>query len=144
VNEIVCNAIRARHLLRFIYEGYERIIEPHIHGVNSANHEMVSGWLVGGWTATRAEEGWRNYLVSEMHDVHALADQFPQPRVGYRPAGRAYRQVFCRIEGAAADSAVEDRQRALGDRPTDERAEAPRSPSAEPSRGEDDRRSDAP
>jgi hypothetical protein len=52
MNDLICDAIRSRHLLRFIYDGYERVIEPHSHGINPANHEVVSGWLVGGWTKT--------------------------------------------------------------------------------------------
>ena len=30
MNALVCDAIRSRRLLRFIYEGYERIVEPHV------------------------------------------------------------------------------------------------------------------
>lgn len=29
MHALICDAIRARRLLRFVYEGYERIIEPH-------------------------------------------------------------------------------------------------------------------
>jgi hypothetical protein len=105
MHAIICDAIRARRLIRFIYEGYERIVEPHVHGINSANHEMLSGWLVGGWSESRPEPGWRNYLVRDMHDVHALADRFDGPRPKYNPFDPQVRQVFCRLEpvGAAAD-----------------------------------------
>lgn len=107
MHAIICDAIRAKRLLRFIYEGYERIVEPHLHGINSANHEMLSGWLVGGWSESRPEPGWRNYLVSDMHDVHALADRFDGPRPKYNPFDPHVRQVFCRLEpiGAAAHEA---------------------------------------
>ena len=66
---------------------------------------MLSGWLVGGWSESRPEPGWRNYLVRDMHDVHALADRFDGPRPKYNPFDPQVRQVFCRLEpvGAAAD-----------------------------------------
>ena len=102
MHAIICDAIRAKRLLRFIYEGYERIVEPHIHGINGANHEMLSGWLVGGWSESRPEPGWRNYLVSDMHDVHALADGFDGPRPKYNPFDPQVRQVFCRLEPVVA------------------------------------------
>lgn len=98
MHTIICDAIRAKRLIRFIYEGYERVVEPHIHGINSANHEMLSGWLVGGWSGSKAEPGWRNYLVKDMHDVHALADGFDRPRARYNAFDTQMRQVFCRIE----------------------------------------------
>ena len=45
MNVVVCDAIRARRLLRFVYDGYERVVEPHLYGVNTAGHETLSGWL---------------------------------------------------------------------------------------------------
>jgi hypothetical protein len=102
MHAIICDAIRAKRLLRFIYEGYERIVEPHLHGINSASHEMLSGWLVGGWSESRPEPGWRNYLVRDMHDVHALAERFEGPRPKYNPFDPHVRQVFCRLEPVAA------------------------------------------
>lgn len=97
MNELICNAIGARRLLRFIYEGYERIVEPHLYGINSASHEMLSAYLVGGWSASRPEPGWRNYLVRDMHDIHALAAPFDGPRPGYNPDDAAMRQIYCGI-----------------------------------------------
>jgi hypothetical protein len=99
MHDQICDAIRSRRLLRFVYDGYERIIEPHSHGINSANHEVVSGWLVGGWTKTETEPGWRNYLVTDMHDVHVLAESFPGPRPGFNPHAPHIHQVFCQLEG---------------------------------------------
>ena len=104
MNAIVCDAIHARRLLRFIYEGYERLLEPHLYGINTQNHEMLSGYLVGGWSATETEPGWRNYLVHDMYDLHALAESFEGPRSGFNPESVRFRQVYCRLD--------EERQRA--------------------------------
>jgi hypothetical protein len=131
VHAIICDAIRARRLLRFIYEGYERIVEPHLHGINSANHEMLSGWLVGGWSESRPEPGWRNYLVREMHDVQALAAQFEGPRPKYNPFDSQVRQVFCRLEPVGADAPAPGHVTELADvpaRPAAAPATEPRPP----------------
>ena len=100
MNAHICDAVRARRLLRFVYDGYERVVEPHLHGINTQNHEMLSCWLVGGWSKSEAAPGWRNYLVRDMADVHVLADGFDGPREGYNPDDDAFRQVFCRVQGA--------------------------------------------
>jgi hypothetical protein len=106
MNTLVCDAIRARRLIRFVYEGYERILEVHIYGINSANHEMVAGWLVGGWSASRPEPGWRNYLLRDMADVHALAETF-EPRPNFNPANPLFRQIYCHVPaGAGAPTVV--------------------------------------
>ena len=98
MHTIICDAIRTKRLIRFVYEGYERIVEPHLHGINTANHEMLSGWLVGGWSESRPEPGWRNYIVRDMHDVHALSERFEGPRPRYNAFDPQVRQVFCRLE----------------------------------------------
>jgi hypothetical protein len=115
MHSIICDAIRSKRLIRFIYDGYERIVEPHLHGINTANHEMLSGWLVGGWSESRPEPGWRNYLVREMNDVHALADTFDGPRPRYNAFDPQVRQVFCRLEPVGANAHTADSAPRLAD-----------------------------
>ena len=38
MNILICDAIRTRSLLRFVYDGYERVVEPHLYAINSADH----------------------------------------------------------------------------------------------------------
>ena len=115
MHTIICDAIRTKRLIRFIYEGYERIIEPHLHGINVANHEMLSGWLVGGWSESRPEPGWRNYLIRDMHDVHALSERFEGPRPRYNAFDPQVRQVFCRLEPTTVMSRAADAPAPLAD-----------------------------
>jgi hypothetical protein len=110
MNTLVCDAIRARRLIRFIYDGYERVAEPHLHGISTADHEVLSAYLVGGWSASEGAPGWRKYLVREMHDIQALAEPFAGPRPGYNPEDRQMRQVFCRLEGVSRPAAEAPRR----------------------------------
>jgi hypothetical protein len=105
MNTLICDAIRARRLIRFVYDGYERVAEPHLYGISTANHEVLSAYLVGGWSASEGAPGWRKYLVRDMHDVHALADSFTGSRPGYNPEDRQMGQVFCRLEAATRPAA---------------------------------------
>jgi hypothetical protein len=105
MNVLICDAIRARRLIRFVYDGYERIAEPHAYGISTANNEVLSAYLVGGWSASDDAPGWRKYLVREMHDIQALAESFAAPRPEYNPEDRQMRQVFCRLEAVARPAA---------------------------------------
>ena len=98
MNVVICDAIRARRLLRFVYDGYERVVEPHVYGVNTAGHESVSGWLVGGWSSSEPEPGWRMFLVDRMEQVAALAESFEGTRVGYDAGDPHYERVFCQLD----------------------------------------------
>jgi len=98
MNIVICDAIRARRLLRFVYDGYERIVEPHAYGVNTAGHEALSAWLSGGWSASQPEPGWRMFLVRDMAQVAALAEGFASTREDYNAGSPAFREVYCRAE----------------------------------------------
>ena len=97
MNRLICDAIGARRLLRFVYEGYERIVEPHLYGINAASHEALSAWIVEGWSQSSPEAGWRNYLVTDMQDVQVLTEPFPGPRPGFNPADSRFAQVYCSV-----------------------------------------------
>jgi hypothetical protein len=97
MNIIVCDAIRTRRLLRFVYDGYERVIEPHAYGVNSAGHEAVSGWLTAGWSASTPEPGWRMYLLEQMHDVAALAEPFDDVRPVFKEGDPHFVRIYCQV-----------------------------------------------
>lgn len=98
MNVVICDAIRARRLLRFVYDGYERVVEPHLYGINSAGREALSAYLVRGWSASEAAPGWRSYLLDEMRDTAALADGFSGAREGFNPEDSRMTRVYCRIE----------------------------------------------
>jgi hypothetical protein len=110
MNVQICDAVRARRLIRFVYEGYERVVEPHVYGVNTAGHEAVSGWLVGGWSASAPEPGWRMFLVDEMRDVAALAEPFAGARGGYNPEPAHFTRVYCRLAGPDGPGAREEEE----------------------------------
>ena len=99
MNLVVCDAIRARRLLRFVYDGYERVIEPHIYGVTSAGHDAVRGYLVRGWSSSESTPGWRMYLLDRMEGIAALAEPFAGPRGEYNPDDTQMERVYCRLEG---------------------------------------------
>ena len=105
MNRLVCDAIDARRLLRFVYQGYERIVEPHLYGINTADHEALSAWIVEGWSASSAEPGWRNYLVQEMHDIQVLARHYAGPRPGFNSEDPSFRETYCSLTVSARPSA---------------------------------------
>jgi len=95
----ICDAIRRRRLLMFGYGDFVRVVEPHLFGVNSAGHEMLSAWLRPGHSRSDPEGGWRNYLTSDITNLQALDETFTGPREGFNAADPRMREVFCVLEG---------------------------------------------
>ena len=97
MNVVICDAIRTRRLLRFVYDGYERIVEPHLYGVNSAGHEMLTAWLRPGHSRTDPQGGWRNYRLDDLSRLQMLPETFDSPRPGFNPNDSRMREVYCAL-----------------------------------------------
>ncbi|HEX6965583.1 MAG TPA: hypothetical protein VF166_07265 [Gemmatimonadaceae bacterium] len=99
---LLCDAIRSRRLVMFGYGNRVPIVEPHLYGVNSLGHEVLSAWLLPGHSRMDPEGGWRTYLVREMHNVQTLDERFAAPRPGYNPDDPHMQRIICRLERGPA------------------------------------------
>ena len=84
----------------FGYGDAVRVVEPHLHGRNTAGHEALSAWLRPGQSRTDPEGGWRMYLVDALHGLQTLPDTFAGPREGYNPDDPHFVQIYCRLPAA--------------------------------------------
>lgn len=103
----LCAAIRRRSLVMFEYGDLIRVVEPHRHGVNSAGHEMLSGWLRAGYSRSDPAGGWRNYLLSDLHALQVLDAPFAGTRPGYVAHDPRMREVYCELTATASETPME-------------------------------------
>jgi hypothetical protein len=100
LREQLCAAIRRRSLVMFEYGDLIRVVEPHRFGINSAGHEMLSGWLRAGYSRSDPAGGWRNYLLSDVSALQMLDAPFAGTRPGYAAHDARMREVYCELEPA--------------------------------------------
>ena len=93
----LCAAITRRSLVMFEYGDLIRVVEPHRFGVNSAGHEMLSGWLRAGYSRSDPAGGWRNYLLSDVSALQVLDAPFAGTRPGYVAHDPRMREVYCEL-----------------------------------------------
>jgi len=105
LREQLCAAIQRRSLVMFEYGDLIRVVEPHRFGVNSAGHEMLSGWLRAGYSRSDPAGGWRNYLLNDISALQVLDAPFADTRPGYAAHDPRMREVYCELapsEGVVA------------------------------------------
>ena len=85
MNGIICKAIEKKRLLQFSYDDLTRIVEPHLFGRKTSGNDVLSGYLVGGYTEFDSAPYWRNFIVDEMEFVIMLDETFSEAREGYNP-----------------------------------------------------------
>lgn len=97
MNGIICEAIEKKRLLQFSYEDLTRIVEPHLFGRKTSGNDVLSGYLVGGYTESDSAPYWRNYVVDEMEFVVMLDETFSSAREGYNPNDSSMQVIYCSL-----------------------------------------------
>lgn len=73
---MVRQAIGMRLVLTFDYDGFERVVEPHVLGLRGGRLQ-VEGYQVAGGTRSGRLPGWRRFEAARMRAVRLGLVQFP-------------------------------------------------------------------
>lgn len=96
--KIICEAIRTKRIIKFIYEGYERIVEPHTYGVHKdTGNEVLSAYQVGEFSSSGIIPNWRLYIVSKISSLEMTDRHFSESRPGYRREDTRMSIIFCEV-----------------------------------------------
>jgi predicted DNA-binding transcriptional regulator YafY len=98
----LCDAIRTKNVVQIYYVGGAaigyRAVEPHMVAYNGAGHLSLSAWCLSGASESQENQGWREYLLSEITNVTVLPEKFYRPRPGYDPTGgKRFHNVQCTV-----------------------------------------------
>src|SRR5580693_7023432 len=69
-DSLLWQAIERRRLIRLVYHGKERLVEPHDHGVLNSSLQLL-GYQVAG-LSSRPLPNWILMKVDDMEDLHML------------------------------------------------------------------------
>jgi len=62
-----------RRLIRFDYDGAERVAEVYAHGFNKSKVEAIRAFQVGGGSRASDPIGWKFFLVAKMTNLILLS-----------------------------------------------------------------------
>jgi len=98
VDEVLRTAIQERRLLRLIYQGKERIVEPHDYGIQNGSPKLLAYQIAG--SSSGRLPGWRWLQVELVSEVYLLDKTFPGGR--RIPSGKhhVWDEVFARVQQA--------------------------------------------
>jgi hypothetical protein len=96
---LLWSAIEHRRMIRLVYHGKERLVEPHDHGVLNGSLQLL-GYQIAG-SSSRRLPNWIRMKVNEMVDLELLEKTF----AGARPtaSGKHLRWdiLFIRVKPAS-------------------------------------------
>lgn len=93
----ICKAIDSHDVIVFFYDGGERTVEPYIHGLSIAGHELMRGYQIGGFSHSSEDSGWRLFEVEKMGAIARTETKF-HTRPDYSRNDSKIVSIHCRIE----------------------------------------------
>ena len=90
-------AIASRRLLRLVYDGHTREVEPHTYGVTRKGRRALVAYQVRGGSRSGEYMGWKTFHEDEMRNVSMMDDAFVGPRDGYRRDDPAFASIFAQL-----------------------------------------------
>ena len=97
MNQIICNAIYNRCVLKFTYHGHPRVVEPHAHGLSRAENEVIRCYQIGGTSDSDTVPCWRLIEVDEIESLIVTKEHFVGERNGYRKGDKHMSTIFCEL-----------------------------------------------
>lgn len=94
----ICSAIESKQVLRFYYNGGNRIIEPFCYGIHKdTSNEVLRGYQIGGYSESGNPVGWKLFLVSDISHLVVTNDHFTGVREYYNPTDSAMKTIYCHV-----------------------------------------------
>jgi WYL domain-containing protein len=92
----ICDAIRVRHVVRFLYHGGVREVEPYVYGRTHDGEELLRAYQLRGASRSGSSVGWKTFRIDDMTGVAMTFEAFVS-RAGYDPADKVITFVNCQI-----------------------------------------------
>jgi hypothetical protein len=94
----ICDAIRLKRVVRFLYHGGVREVEPHVYGRNAGGSELLRAYQLRGQSHSGETVGWKMFHVEDISYLAVTFEPFTAPRAGYASVDKVITFVNCRIE----------------------------------------------
>ncbi len=89
-------AMLVHRLVRFRYQGHERVVEPHLLGLHEAGEPMLVAYQTGGGSQSGQVPGWRTFITTSIEDVVIDDRHFPGPRGDLAVNTERMTEIFAR------------------------------------------------
>ncbi len=95
--ELICEAIRKRALLEFVYHGRRRVVAPYCCGVSRREADVLRAMQVRGESASGGLGFGKLWTVADIASLRMLDEVFTPDDPDYNPQDRAMTRIYCGV-----------------------------------------------
>ena len=96
MNGLIVAAVERRRLLKLAYAAGNRIVEPHVYGLDGGGRELLRCYQLADESASQERAGWKLLRAGDVAAVEVLDVRF-EPRADYNPDDPAVRKILVRV-----------------------------------------------
>ena len=93
----ICEAIRARVVLEFDYDGCHRVVDPYCHGMTAKGFEVVRAVQRAGESRSGGFGYGKLWRVSKISGIRVTRTRFVPDDPNYNPNDSAMAEIHCRV-----------------------------------------------
>ena len=93
----ICNAIKTKSLLSFIYHGHPRIVQPHTYGIDEKGHKALRAYQIGGTSGSDHIPAWRIFHEADIRALTISAETFLSPHTLYKRGDTFFATILCQL-----------------------------------------------
>ena len=94
MNKPMHDAILNRTPLTISYQGLDRTIEVHAHGLSKKGEEVIRAYQTSGGSESGQSAGWKLFKVAGIMNIRPNGLAFGGPREGYKRDDSAMISIF--------------------------------------------------
>ena len=95
--QLICEAIRKRALLEYVYHKRLRVVAPYCCGVSARGADVLRAVQLRGESASGGLGFGKLWTVSEITDLRLLDEKFVPDDPDYNPRDSAMKRIHCAI-----------------------------------------------
>ena len=94
---LICQAIRRRALLEFLYDDRMRVVAPYCCGVSARGVDVLRAVQVRGESASGGLGFGKLWSIEKIEGLRMLSETFTPDDLDYNPRDRAMTKIYCGI-----------------------------------------------
>ncbi|MBK6907473.1 MAG: hypothetical protein IPH08_10460 [Rhodocyclaceae bacterium] len=93
----ICDAIKGKSLLSFIYHGHPRIVQPHTYGIDEKGHKALRAYQIGGTSDSGRIPAWRIFHEADIKSLTISTERFSAPHHEYKRDDKFFATILCQL-----------------------------------------------
>lgn len=97
MNNLICQAVRTKRILRFYYDSGYREVAPFYYGMGKDGNELLRAYQLKGASKSGETVGWKLFSVNEISRLTLTGDNFLGTIADYNSNDPVMIKCFCKV-----------------------------------------------